>query len=106
MITIMSVPKTQGIVRRITGLVPNALVLGCLIGMLYWGHTTHWSFSGHREPETGPEAAGHSSKSTETLAGKSSVGAPSATGSSWLRTLSMNSPEDAQKAGLMVAEAE
>lgn len=103
----MSVPKSSGFTRQLLGMIPNAVVLGSLLGMLYWGHSTHWSFGGHdpaSEPSAPPGAAAAGGQ--QTLAVSAAVSAaPSVEGRDGERSrVEFRSPADVEKAGLVVGE--
>lgn len=74
----------------------NLGVLGCLLGALYWGHSTHWSFGSHSQPADDAVAAPPQFAYASHSSAGSSDGMP---------ILKFDSPADVQKAGLMIDEA-
>lgn len=48
-----SAPGRAGVLRRLAGTAPSAVVLAGLVGAAYWGHATGWDFSRGR-PDTEP----------------------------------------------------
>lgn len=96
----MNVADSRGLLRSLRSAIPNALVLGCLLGALYWGHTTHWSFSGHEEAaeaSEGPIAA-------TTVSAKGNATQPQSGANSG--QVAFDSPDDVKKAGLAVGLVE
>jgi len=95
-------PKSR--LKNVGTMLSNVVVLGVLLGALYLGHKTHWSFgkthgSGAAHASTATESgqAGHHGDSAE------GTNALAATG---LRPVQFDSPEDVQKAGLGFGRAE
>lgn len=93
--------------KKLAAMAANLLTLGCLLGALYWGHTTHWSFSHAKGDAAHGEAAGGGSHSTSKPVDQAgaSTDIPEGAPQPW-RPVEFSSPDAARKAGLELGKAE
>ncbi|MFN0051388.1 MAG: efflux RND transporter periplasmic adaptor subunit [Planctomycetales bacterium] len=101
---------TGGFLKRLTflkSLIPNTLVLGVLLGTLYWGHKTHWSF-GHDKPEESGAHRLHSGKGSGVDSDGLSVSKGASAGGRTERSqiIEFESVEEVAKVGLRLAQVE
>lgn len=95
--------KKPSRIRALGTVASNVIILGVLLGALYWGHKTHWSFGSHATAastagSTGSPASGNGEE-TASLGEGSEHGAR-------LRPVEFSSPADVEKAGLSIGKAE
>lgn len=97
-------PAPKSRLKNVGAMLSNVVVLGVLLGALYWGHKTHWSFGkahgvGEAHASVGSNSGAHDSS-------HDSAGEVKTLDAAGLRPVEFNSPEDVQKAGLAVGRAE
>jgi cobalt-zinc-cadmium efflux system membrane fusion protein len=94
--------------KKLAAVAANLLTLGCLLGALYWGHKSHWSFS-HADGAVahGDAAPPHGNHPPGQSADQSSVtsDAPEGAPQPW-RPVEFSSADAARKAGLELGKAE
>lgn len=94
-------PAPKSRLKSIGSAFTNVIVLGGLLGALYWGHKTHWSFGGHSgevHAATAPHEGGASHNDADD--------GPNTLAAAGMRPVEFDSVEDVQKAGLAIGHAE
>jgi cobalt-zinc-cadmium efflux system membrane fusion protein len=93
--------------KKLAAMAANLLTLGCLLGALYWGHKSHWSFSHAKgdaaHGEAGAEGGHPSAKSSDQAGASTDI--PEGAPQPW-RPVEFSSPDAARKAGLELGKAE
>lgn len=95
-------PAPKNRLKSVGSVVSNIVVLGVLIGALYWGHKTHWSFGGAHGADHAQAAAAATGESVTPEA----ADAAGTAGHGTLRPVEFDSTEDVEKAGLAIERAE
>ncbi|HTI51935.1 MAG TPA: efflux RND transporter periplasmic adaptor subunit [Planctomycetaceae bacterium] len=101
-------PGVLSRLRKLAAVAANLLTLGCLLGALYWGHKSHWSFSHPKETVAHRSTAVADKNRPSTESPNHPVATNGVTDDlpGPLRAVEFRSPEEARKAGLEVGKAE
>lgn len=100
--------RLSTMLRKLARVVPNAFVLGCLLGALYWGHSTHWSFGApHAEAAPGAkDSATAGQAQVDRQSAHANADAPMPPADEDARLVKFDSPVDVGKAGLVIDRVE